>query len=335
MKHANIALFIPHNGCSHQCSYCNQKSITGKTSQPGPKEVEAALACALQTQMGGALHSELAFFGGSFTAIDEAYMCALLQAAYPYVKSGKIDGIRISTRPDAIDAQKLGLLKRYGVTSIELGAQSMDDDVLSRNQRGHTAQDVKNACEQIRRWGFSLGLQMMTGLFGSSPKTDWASAQKLLQCKPDTMRIYPTVVLKNTALEKQYRSGEYRPMGVQEAVLLCAALLDLFEENGISVIKVGLQDSPELKRDVVAGAFHPAFRELCEAERYFIRVLKQIKEKNLSPQKLLVRVGAREISKAVGQKRRNVIKLKDMGYHVRFVGDETLTGLQIEVEKCG
>lgn len=334
-KHANIALFIPHNGCKHQCSFCNQKSITGAVAQPGPKDVERAVKTAVSSRMGGAKSCELAFFGGSFTAVEEGYMLSLLEAAYPFVREGVIDGIRVSTRPDAVDEHKLSLLKKYGVTAVELGAQSMDDEVLVKNRRGHTASEVASASALIRERGFSLGLQMMTGLYGSDGQKDFDTAKKLAALSPDTMRVYPTVVLKYTALAMLYEAGEYHPMGLWESVALCARLLDFFEKQGIPVIKLGLQESETMKSDAIAGAVHPAFRELCEGERYLKRIAGEIKRQGLSPCSLKIRVHPREISKAVGQKRRNVIKLNDMGYRVQFVGDEALAGMQIEVEKCG
>lgn len=172
-----MAFFIPHAGCPHQCSFCDQKSITGESRRVETGEVAAVLEDARQALRGKQKASEIAFFGGSFTAVPPAYQESLLKAAYPFVKRGDFSGIRISTRPDAIDPPVLERLKQYGVKSIELGAQSMDDRVLVLNQRGHTAQDVVNASRMIREYGFSLGLQMMTGLYGSSPESDWQTGK--------------------------------------------------------------------------------------------------------------------------------------------------------------
>lgn len=168
MKHANVAIFVPHNGCPHQCSFCNQRSITGQQVQPTPQDILSAIQVAKSSQNAQIRETEIAFFGGSFTAIERSYMCALLNVAAPFVKDKTFSGIRISTRPDAIDDEILTLLKQYGVTSIELGAQSMDDSVLVHNQRGHTAEQVRTASRLIKSYGFSLGLQMMTGLYGDT-----------------------------------------------------------------------------------------------------------------------------------------------------------------------
>ncbi|MBQ3903792.1 MAG: radical SAM protein, partial [Eubacterium sp.] len=208
MKKGNISIFVPHNGCPQQCSFCNQKTITGQAYQPTAKDVDEAVQKALRKK---GYKFEIAFFGGSFTAIDRAYMTELLDAAEPYVKSGAVSGIRISTRPDYIDDEILTLLKSKGVTAIELGAQSMDDEVLSANLRGHTAADVVNASKLIKSYGFELGLQMMTGLYLDTDEKDIETARKIIELKPETVRIYPTVVLKGTYLEELYDGKAYRP----------------------------------------------------------------------------------------------------------------------------
>ena len=177
MKKGNISLFIPHLGCPHKCSFCNQNTITGKQTQPGADDVRAAVETALKKKN---YDYEIAFFGGSFTAIDREYMLSLLKAAYDYVKDGRVNGIRISTRPDCIDEEVLDILKKYGVTSIELGAQSMDDEVLRANFRGHTAEDVENASRLIKSYGFELGLQMMTGLYLDTDEKAVETAKKLI-----------------------------------------------------------------------------------------------------------------------------------------------------------
>ena len=180
MKKGNISIFVPHNGCPQQCSFCNQKTITGQAYQPTAKDVDEAVQKALRKK---GYEFEIAFFGGSFTAIDRAYMTELLDAAEPYVKSGAVKGIRISTRPDYIDDEILTLLKAKGVTAIELGAQSMDDEVLSANMRGHTAEDVVNASTLIKSYGFELGLQMMTGLYLDTDEKDIETARKIIELK--------------------------------------------------------------------------------------------------------------------------------------------------------
>ena len=235
MRHANLAIFVPHAGCPRQCSFCNQKSISGAREAPTGKSVAALCAESARALAGADTDAEIAFFGGSFTAIGRDYMLELLEAAAPFV-GGAFRGIRISTRPDAVDGETLGLLRRYGVTAVELGAQSMDDGVLDQNLRGHTAADVERAAGLVRDAGFELGLQMMTGLYGSDEARDFMTAERLAACAPDTVRVYPTVVMEGTGLAALWRAGTYRPQTLGEAVSLGARLLEFFEGKGVRVI---------------------------------------------------------------------------------------------------
>ena len=331
MKHSNVAIFVPHNGCPHACTFCNQREITGQQYQPTAKDVEDAVRTARESLGDGTKSAEIAFFGGSFTAIDRSYMTELLEAASPYVHSGEFAGIRLSTRPDAIDREILDILKEHGVTSIELGAQSMSDKVLLMNRRGHTADDVRNASELIREYGFSLGLQMMTGMYGSDYDTDKQTAERLAELRPDTMRIYPTVVLKGTELYRLYISGEYEPQTVEQAVVLCAELLRYFEKKNIKVIRLGLHDSDSLRENMAAGAFHPAFRELCESEIMYRNALKELEEKNITSGSVEIHVNPSSLSKFIGQKRRNIKRLEKKGFSVSVRPDTLLSKYSISV----
>lgn len=331
MKHANIAFFVPHNGCPNQCSFCNQCSITGQSEQPTARQVSDTLYEASRRMGVRARDAEIAFFGGSFTAIDPAVRRELLDAAAPFVQDGAFRGIRISTRPDAISPEILEVLKEAGVRAIELGAQSMNDRVLSCNRRGHTASDVRAAAASIQRFGFSLGLQMMTGLYGSSDHEDWETAREFAALKPDTVRIYPTVVMKGTPLGALYKGGEYEPPSLENTVELCAGLLRFFEERHIPVIRLGLHDSPQLRRDALAGAIHPALRELCESKRYWELIITELKQKSIPCGKITVLVSPGEISKAVGQKRSNTEALLARGYDMKVAGDPSVVPGDIKV----
>ena len=323
MKHINVALFVPHAGCPHQCSFCNQKTISGSIKPLTPEDVTAACDIA---KNGGVTRetSEIAFFGGSFTAVDRDYMVSLLEAAKPYIDGGYFGGIRISTRPDAIDDERLEILKNYHVTSIELGAQSMDDDVLKINRRGHTAKDVENASRLIKSYGFSLGLQMMTGLPGDTDEKSLYTADEIIKLKPDIVRIYPTLTIKDTFLEKMYLTGKYKPQSVDEAVNLAKQLLLKFEKNNITVIRVGLQSTDEISENgsVVAGPVHSSFRELVESSIYYDIICGKLKD---GCKRADVYVNPREVSKAVGNKRCNIIKLKqEKNIDVKICTDENL-----------
>ncbi len=324
---ANISIFVPHFGCPNMCSFCNQRHIAGSFSAPDKQTIEAAVKTAVSSKNFDSKTTEIAFFGGSFTAIDREYMVKLLSFAYPFVQNGTVKGIRISTRPDAIDTDVLNVLKKYGVTAIELGAQSMQDDVLVKNNRGHTVDDVINASTLIKKMGFELGLQMMTGLYGSSNQLDIETAKKIIELTPDTVRIYPTIVLENTDLGEFYRKGIYLPQTLDDAVSLTVELLNLFRKSNIKVIRTGLHTIDEDK--YLAGPWHPAFSELCFSKIYFEKMIKELKISG----EYTVFVNPKEISKAIGQKRENIQKINDLGFHITIKGDDNLKPLEIIIKR--
>lgn len=252
-------------------------------------------------------------------------MLSLLDATVPYIDRFK--GIRISTRPDCVDEEILSLLKSYHVTSIELGAQSMDDSVLSANDRGHTAEDVRKASGLIKKHGIELGLQMMTGLFCSSDATDRKSANAFVALRPDTVRIYPTIVMRGTRLGELYQAGLYHPQSLDEAVDLVSTLIPLFENAGIRVIRVGLHDSETLKADRLAGPYHPAFRELCESRIMLNQAIAMLSGKEKGAHTLCVNPKSR--SKMTGNKKSNLIALKERGYEITIQEDKSLGDREI------
>lgn len=328
-KHANISFFVPHLGCSHRCSFCNQNSITGKEKLPDKEEIDAAVKIAVKSKKYSSESTEIAFFGGSFTAIDREYMVYLLSCAYPYVKDGTVKGIRVSTRPDAIDDEVLGILKKYGVTAIELGAQSTDDNVLMLNNRGHDKAAVYEASKKIKEHGFSLGLQMMTGLYGANNESDKKTVLDFIDIKPDTVRIYPTIVLKKTALNKLYNEGKYLPPSIDESIKNCSEYYEEFYKNGIKVIRLGLHNINE--SDYVAGPWHPAFSQLCISDIYYKRVIVCLTENGVG--NYVLYVNPTEISTFVGQKRNNILKFRDNGFIVRTVGDEGVKNGDFRIER--
>ncbi|MBE6813988.1 MAG: radical SAM protein [Ruminococcaceae bacterium] len=337
MKHSNISLFVPHAGCPNQCSFCNQKTISGSVSELTAEEVRKTLE---EAEKSGLVpeNTEIAFFGGSFTAINREYMISFLEEAKPFIDKGIFGGIRISTRPDAIDEEVLLLLKKYGVTAIELGAQSMNDDVLLQNRRGHTVSDVINASLLIKKYGFSLGLQMMTGLYKSTREKDVKTASDIIALKPDTVRIYPTIVLENTHLAELLASGEYSSPSLEETVSFCAELLMMFRENNIKVIRLGLHSGGNVLDGYLSGPYHPAFGELCESEIYLKIIRKKLfeiykNEKISETKNVTIFVNNKEISKATGQKGKNKELLLSDGFSVTIKGSETLEKYQILIEE--
>ncbi len=329
MKHINVALFVPHEGCPHACSFCNQKTISGKTKPLTLTDIDEAVKTALSTA--DCNKGEIAFFGGSFTAIDRDYMVSLLERAKQYIDKGFFAGIRISTRPDCISEEILDILKHYGVTAIELGCQSMDDEVLHLNKRGHTAEDVINAAGLIKSYGFEFGVQMMTGLFGDTQEKCLETAEKLISLEPDTARIYPTVVLEGTELARLYKEGKYAPQSLEDAAQLCAELLMMFRQKGIRVIRLGLHSGGNVEDGYVAGAYHPAFREICESKIYLKKVMDAIDSGRVQKGEIEITVGKRYVSMLTGQKKANINYLKDRGYICKIRQDETLEKYEIIV----
>ena len=276
---------------------------------------------------------EVAFFGGSFTAIPNDYMEELLKSVQPYIKGGAVNGIRISTRPDAISEDVLNTLKRYNVTSIELGAQSMDDGVLLVNKRGHTVEDIIRSSDLIKQYGFELGLQMMTGLYGSSYEKDINTGEKIKDICPDTVRIYPTLVMKGTDLERLYISGRYIPYGFDDTVKLCSELLLMFEENNIRVIRLGLHSSDGIKENMLAGVWHPSFREICEEYILTQKIKKTLDEHRRYDEYYYIKVNPKDISKLTGRGNSGIKRLQNMGYNIRIQQDEKVKKGNISFER--
>lgn len=320
MNRGNVALFVPHVGCPCRCSFCDQRAITGGENAPTPEQVWAAAKAAADHLGEQTVQTEIAFFGGSFTAIPREYMLSLLKPAKEAVERWGFHGVRCSTRPDAVDQEVLSLLKEYHATAVELGAQSMDEEVLRKNRRGHTGEDTRRAARLVKEAGLELGLQMMTGLYGSTPEQDLETARQLIALEPDTARIYPTVVLEGTELAQLYWEGLYRPQTLEEAVELCGDLLPLFETAGVRVIRVGLHAQEDVERRKVAGPYHPAFGELAESRAFLKRLLSQLERGGHGAYR--VKVNPRSLSVAVGQKRANVETLDRLGYTVKFVPEE-------------
>ena len=325
-RHANISIFVPHIGCPNKCSFCNQCHISGASVAPTPDDVKNSVAIAINSKNYCPKNTEIAFFGGSFTAIHREYMLSLLEAAKPFIEDKKVSGIRISTRPDAINEEVLKLLKEYGVTAIELGAQSMSDKVLGMNNRGHKSEDVKTASKLIKDFGFSLGLQMMTGLYGSDDNADIFTAMELIKLSPDTVRIYPTIVLKDTHLAELFESGLYVPQTVDEAAVLCGKLLNMFSNANINVIRLGLHSIED--DTYVAGPWHPAFSEICQSKMFFEKAISNMKEKG----KYIIFVNKSSVSKMIGQNRDNICKLNELGFVCSVKADETLDKNDVRVE---
>ena len=312
-----IPIFVPHLGCPNDCIFCNQKSISGQKKNITKEEVKKIIEDYLKSIKEEDAQIEIAFFGGSFTAIEKEKQEELLQVAYEYIQSGQVESIRISTRPDCIDKETLKMLKKYKVKTIELGVQSANDYILERANRGHTFADVKKASKMIRWNGFKLGHQMMVGLPESTRIDEINTAKALVKLKPKMVRIYPVLVVKNTRLEKEYEEGNYRPLSVVQAVEVCKEIVRIFADKKIDIIRIGLQNTDEISNptnknsEVVAGPYHPAFRQLVESAMWYDAIVGKIKKLNAKVKEVEVSVNPIDANNVIGHKKENVMKLKD------------------------
>ena len=312
-----IPIFVPHLGCPNDCIFCNQKSISGQKKSVTKEEAKEIIDNYLKSIKDEEAQIEIAFFGGSFTAIEKEKQEELLQVVYEYIKDGKVESIRISTRPDCIDKETLKRLKKYKVKTIELGVQSANDYILNRANRGHTFEDVKKASKMIRWYGFKLGHQMMVGLPESTRIDEINTAKSLVKLKPKMVRIYPVLVVKNTKLEEEYEKGIYEPLSIVQAVEVCKEIVRIFADKNIDIIRIGLQNTDEISEpgtknsEVVAGPYHPAFRQLVESAMWYDAIVGKIKKLNAKVKEVEVSVNPIDSNNVIGHKKENVKKLKD------------------------
>ena len=312
-----IPIFVPHLGCPNDCVFCNQKSISGQKKNMTKEEAKKIIEEHLNSIKDEDAQIEIAFFGGSFTAIEPERQEELLQVAYEYIKNGDVESIRISTRPDCIDKTTLKRLKKYKVKTIELGVQSANNYILKNSNRGHTFEEVKRASKMIRWYGFKLGHQMMVGLPESTRIDEINTAKALIKLKPKMVRIYPVLVVKNTKLEEEYKKGNYEPLPLVQAVEICKELVRMFADKNIDVIRIGLQNTDEItdpsneNSEVVAGPYHPAFRQLVESGMWYDAIVEKIKRLNVKVKEVEVTVNSVDANNVIGHKKENVLKLKN------------------------
>ncbi len=337
LRHINIPIFIPHEGCPNDCVFCNQHSITchndnalSRADRDIRPEIEVALSTIDLSKSDTEV--EIAFFGGSFTGIDRNVMLRLLGDAYSYIQRGDVRAIRLSTRPDFIDSEILDILSRFGVRHIELGIQSMNDSVLSASRRGHTSAQTEMACKLIVEAGFSLTGQMMVGLPGSTPQDEIYTARKICEMGATSARIYPTVVFYDTALCTMAKNGEYTPLTNDEGAYRAALCMKVFEQHNVKLLRVGLQSGEGLSSEkVYAGANHAAIGEMAAGELYFMKMAEMLDSKVKNLQKnnryeLTVLCPEGEISKVSGHKKKNKVRLAD------FLSDKGISVGEIKIK---
>jgi histone acetyltransferase (RNA polymerase elongator complex component) len=332
VRHYNIPVFIPELACPFQCIYCDQRKITGNRELPGTQEIIQSIEAHLSSFTAGEREVQLAFFGGTFTGLPQSEQERYLKIIQPYLESQNIDGIRISTRPDYIDKENLKLLKDYGVTHIELGAQSLIDEVLQQSHRGHKVADVARASRLIRAHGFVLGLQMMIGLPGDNFAFSMQTAQKIVEFGAAETRIYPTVVISGTALELLWKKGRYRALDTDTAIEQSAALYTFFEKHGIKVLRVGLYPSEELSIGgaALAGPELPHFKEKV-LSKIWRGILENGIDFNRKEQKLRISVPPAEYNYAVGFGAGNRRFLEQHFSKVKFIMNPDLKNRTYEV----
>ena len=307
-----IPVFVPHRGCPNDCVFCNQRKITGQKNVYDYSEIDEEIMKAVKTiDFTKDPDVEIAFYGGTFTAIDVESQEAFLKIASKYVNNYKIKGIRLSTRPDAIDESILKRLKKYGVRTIELGVQSLNEDVLLKSNRGHNSKIVYESAKLIKEYGFILGIQLMIGLPGDNLEINMRTVNEVVKIKPDIARIYPTLVIKDTELARMYEKNLYKPLNVAEAVKISKEMYKVLFLNNINVIRIGLQPTENILegKDVVAGPFHSAFRELVISSYIFDLIKENIESESFN--EIEFEINNKDVSYLVGNKGSNKKLIKD------------------------
>uniref|UniRef100_A0A831XDK0 Radical SAM protein n=1 Tax=Geobacter metallireducens TaxID=28232 RepID=A0A831XDK0_GEOME len=337
MKPLIVPFFISHQGCPHQCVFCDQERISGQGGGlPEPAEMLAVID--RYAASGGGRPLEAAFYGGTFTSLPRGDQERLLAPLQPLIATGWVAGVRLSTRPDAVDGEAVRFLRARGVTTVELGVQSMADEVLAAAGRGHGAAQVEEAFASLRGGGIAVGAQLMPGLPGDTAESALASLDRVLALSPAFVRIYPTVVVAGTRLAELWRSGVYTPMGLDEAVSLCTAMLRRCRAAGVPVVRIGLQPTEELERPgtILAGPWHPAFRQLVEGELFY-GLLERLAAGIPAGSHLEVSCSPRRQSDVAGQRRRNLARLRErFGLAVtRVIGSDRLSTYDLEIHHAG
>ena len=332
IRHYNIPVFIPERACPFQCIYCNQQKITGQDIALNFDEIRNTIEKHLESIPPKNAFIQIAFFGGTFTAMPMDEQELFLKISYEYILDGKIQGVRLSTRPDYIDQEILDLLKKYGVTNIELGAQSLDNEVLKKIHRGHSFEDVKVASKLILDNGFTLGLQMMVGLPGDNSEKAIQTAQKIVELGATETRIYPTLIIKDTTLHKLYTVGKYTPINTEDAISQSAAIFNIFEKNHVKVLRVGLYPDENLMlNEVVAGPSMYNFKEKVITEIWW-EYLKTLINSESENKNIRISVAPKQLNSAIGYQAVNRKGLFEKFNRVKFTSNPSLKSFEYNVD---
>jgi histone acetyltransferase (RNA polymerase elongator complex component) len=324
-----IPVFIPMSGCPHRCAFCNQTAITGvKSHAISPSAVTHAIDTFLPFVRDRGRSVQIAFYGGNFLGLPEQHLHDLLAIATAHVTRGDVASIRFSTRPDTITENRLAAIRDFPVHTIELGVQSMDDRVLARANRGHNAQCTLNAARMVVSAGYALGLQMMTGLPGDTPRRAIQTARKLVALAPDFVRIYPTLVLRQSRLAETFRSGAFIPASLDETIALVSRLLLVFTAAHIPVIRMGLQADEALAAPgaILAGPYHPALGERVHSHLFYRLAKATLARAPRGFHAATIRVHPRHLSRMIGAGRENLSRLKTH-FHLENLSVQADTGV--------
>jgi len=313
-----IPIFIPHRGCPHKCLFCNQQSITGQEggSRPLKAEIDRTIKEWLARSPGRS-GVQVAFYGGSFTCLAVEEQVEMLSAVGPFLDSGRVESIRLSTRPDCIDRNVCSLLQDFGVKTVELGVQSMDDHVLENSRRGHTVLRSKQAFHLLRDVGMQVGVQLMVGLPSETTISFLHGITEIIHLQPDFVRLYPVLVIENSGLENLYYKGEYYPLSLNKAVALTAKSYSRLCRAAIPVVRMGLQPSAALEQSLISGPYHPSFGELVQSRLWFKRIRRKLAALH-SDKKMVIFVSHRDLSAVNGMNRKNIKRLNELGFRDRF-----------------
>ncbi len=314
-----IPIFIPHEGCPHSCVFCNQHRISGVEGRPvtGPQVAQSIRIWLERGRKNILSRVQVAFYGGSFTGLPMARQQDLLSSVQPFIESGEVQTIRLSTRPDYIDPGIVDFLQKQQVATVELGVQSLDDAVLEQSLRGHRAADVIRASALLGATGMELGIQLMVGLPGQTFSSLRKTVARVITLAPAFIRIYPVLVVAGSGLEGRYRRGAYQPLSLSRAVLQAAWMKKKMTAHGIRVVRMGLQPGPELERSLVAGPYHPAFGELVNA-RLMLRQARKLLSRVPPGRQIRLQISDRDQSVFRGVGSANIHRLTSLGLSDRF-----------------
>jgi len=330
-KHISIPIFLPQYGCVNNCVFCNQKTITGKTRNPSLEEATNIIDTWLISVDQSKTYVEIAFFGGNFLGLPKSNQINYLSLAQSYIDKGLVDSIRFSTRPDTISEESLLNLSHFSVKNIEIGVQSMDDEVLNQAGRGHTAEDSIKAAKLINEMGYQLGMQMMVGLPGDDDEKSLQTAQKIAECQAIQTRIYPVLVLKNTELADLFMSNKYIPLSIEAAIHRCIPLVELFNENKIKILKLGLHPSESFtsNKELLAGPYHPSFYQLVLSKIWRDKIIQNINNQELNHLKIAVH--SKNINYAIGYNSENRNYFKSLCKTLTFQSNDSLDIDKVEI----